>query len=1221
MHINDFSANKPVWNLSSDSSPGLDSKPSKINPNSDLEIKGFELSAQERQSLTDSQIMKRAEGFLAKKYPDFFTKSLSHPSSVPEFTKEFPRNFKFLVNDLKSIYKLVQNKGIFVEYLNSLTKMTKSYSQNDAANQGSPKFSNLNSPEYASFLLDIYADLKGNKQQQLITESILITNLDHILHDASMNKKLEALLGDNHRKASDLGLLFHFRKGYGDLADELNPAAKASSAHDLLFKPEFILERSVSDADVIERQSINKFKQNNPLSPIVFSEDKHLGFTSLEFQGPAMHLNKELMIDLIHLVNGLNFSPNIKANLGLSFKMPFDDNVLLTSDLSEDTQIKLKENSLKSFDQVKFRNPTIFENLKGTLDKDKMLAFENLPLVNAQHSKKIKDRTAPLQIGNFINQALLLKAMAQIRFDNKGKLANHLSLNELQGNLSSKSSYVDDFAALILDPNSKESQTFLEEIYTSISQIKDLGNLKIAIKQLANEQCLPPLNPKFINKMVKSFIGDRGEQSLLIKLNQRLQGKAFKKEIFEMNDEKLLGLLQFALKPDSPQTKSLIKTRLDLSEPIELKSLFNFSSLLKPEILTDRGIVDLFIDKLDKKISFEDFAEKVLLAKDDIPKDIFEKIFTKKVEAAPDVGQKLLKILNQHSLINQNNLDLFHKIVWGSRPKFSYVDDELFSSESPSKREFRSELGALKFHYIQPFIPSINIVNFLDIVEQVKLRGESILKEPFRIKFDLKKVEYPDLENSDYIFQSKAENKQPIPEQPLIENQSSLMQEMFLEDLAKIRIKSFSLPREEQPRASLLNRISALDEGAKEKIFLAMKIPDGAILNELLKAGIFPAKLHDRLIERSTGSPRNIASIFNSAFSFQARENLLLKIINENRNNINPVIKELNKHLSKNTNSRNNAFLETTMSKIGSQADYVRGLGRLLEHLPELTMQDSQVQTILKSIKYIEAKSLNAILAKPSFAISNKLNLLERVFRSELGIHDALKRLLVEQKDRRDKEYTVPINKILIPEGSKMSSVIDTVKTMPSEIQNMMMNHLEIKSGKQLGEVYSNAKLSDLDREKLGKTIKAFDEELLPYLSKNGLSSDVKRHIINLAQQQKQHKVLFNFIENNKDNTLVREAVLDFVKQKANYLEYLPRWGFSAAEIKQLTQNLKKIDPNNYPKLFLTNTSNNLANKIPDESLALMTKFALAEKENVEAFLKFVIDNEAKLNPVVKRLI
>ena len=166
-----------------------------LHPNPDPNLDGnirvipptestFKISSKERLNLTDKQILENhLKPFLTKKYPDFFTgNSVLGLKLREEFYAENKKDFsgyssliaafpsgkyearlKSLVADLGSAYKNINEKYIFIDYLSFLTKMVKTYPEPGIQEQGSIHYSDLQSPELAELLLNIYADIHSPK--------------------------------------------------------------------------------------------------------------------------------------------------------------------------------------------------------------------------------------------------------------------------------------------------------------------------------------------------------------------------------------------------------------------------------------------------------------------------------------------------------------------------------------------------------------------------------------------------------------------------------------------------------------------------------------------------------------------------------------------------------------------------------------------------------------------------------------------------------------------------------------------------------------------------------------------------------------------------------------------------------------------------------------------------------------------------------------------------
>jgi hypothetical protein len=1201
----------------------------------------FKISAGERLNLTDKQILENhLKPFLTTKYPDFFTgNSVLGLKLREEFYAENKKDFsgyssliaafpsgkyearlKSLVADLGSAYKNINEKYIFIDYLSFLTKMVKTYPEPGIQEQGSIHYSDLKSPELAELLLNIYADIHSEKassndpllahRRQAQLESMLITNLNHILYDDRMNKSLEELLKVNHREASDLGVMFRFRQGYGDLPPDLNPSQKSNSAQDLFVKPVISFYRSSVDLDPLEQQALNKFNKAHPNNQLEMISDDKTTLSSLEVKGSPLYPNKNTLVDMIALLNQLNSSTNLKFNTGISLKVPLTDNFLLVDDLSETLQRKVEAKTVQHDEEVRLQNnPTVFENLQKYLDTDRMLIFKNLPLAENLHNRKISERIAPIQVNTFFNQSLLIKGLANLRFDNKGKLANQLNFDQLKEHIIPNENFIGKLANVIVEPFSPPAQKFMQEIYNSIVQVAKAPSLKPAIDQLTDENCLPAFNPKFIGKVIKNFIQDKDEINLLVKLNHRLAGKTFLKEVFEMNDDKLFELVKLAIKPDSPQSRSLIETQLNLSEPISLKSLFKFANLLDQKILQDTSVRDLFVNKLEK-LDFRDFAEEALKTSANIPKELFKKILETKVQNLPDSAIALLKIRKDNSVINRNNLQLFNSLRW-SKLEFKDVESELFRQRPDGTRVFSGESGPLVFHDMRPFISEIPVAAFLDTIEQSK-NDQGFSAEPIRIKLDLERIEYPDPRVYDDLFQLRAESQPAIPVQPSIEDRASLEKDMLLEDVDKIKFKAFSLPMQSDLRNKFLERVGGLDPVSKEKVFSAMEIPNQQILNELINSNIFPVKLHDRLVERFSTEPEKCSMVFNQAFSPEARESLLLRIIEANKDNLSPVVTNLNKFSLNNSDSTD--FVQDFAFKAIETKGDRRSIGKLLEYLPDLKFPPDKVLDVFQRLKYVGSKSLNNILANPSFSVESKLHLLERVFSPKTSSDSDLNII------SKTKKAIPPVDSVLIPKNQDLSSSLNALAKMPSETRTKVLDRLKLSSGEQLRQVCDTELLSNQDRARFIKSIGTFDEGFLPYLGNEKLTNESKEHILKLAYSQDKSN-LIDFLSVNKQDADIKKPLTSFMQRNASLVEYLPSFGFSFDEMKKVVEGITQIDPRNYKNIFLTKDDNKSlkSNPLPDEILKLLTKHALEDTKNGEAFINFVIKNEDKLNKVVRK--
>jgi hypothetical protein len=1202
----------------------------------------FNISPEERINLTDKQILENhLKPFLEKKYSDFFTANSSlglklrekfymenkedfsgYSSLIADFPEDkYGARLKSLVGDLGSAYKNINEKGIFVDYLSFLTKMVKTYSKQALQDNGSLHYSNLQSPELAKLLLNIYAELSpskdshsdpvlaGRRQAQL--ESMLITNLNHILYDDEMNKSLEKLLKANHREASDLGVVFSFRKGSVDLPSDLDPSRKANSSQDLLAKPVINFYRNSAQLDSIEEQALSKFNTLHPNSLFEMRGDPQATFSSLEVKGSPLHLNKDTLVDMIDLLNQLNSSTNLKFNTGVSLKIPFTDEVLLTSDLSKTLQAQLEAKTIQSNQQISLgNNPTIFENLQKYLDEDRMLIFQDLPLLANLNNRKISERIAPIQVNTFFNQSLLIKALANLRFDNKGKLANQLNFDQLKEHIIPDQDFIEKLANVIVKPFSHPAQRFMQEIYNSIIQVAKVPELKPTIDQLTNENCLPAFNPRFISKMIKNFIQNKDERKLLVQLNHRLAGKTFLKEIFEINDDKLFELIKLAIRPDSSQSRSLIATQLNLSEPIQLKSLFKFADLLDQNILQDTSLRDLFINKLER-LDFYDFAQEALKTQADIPKPLFEKILKTKVENLPDSATALLKILKDNPVVNRNNLQLFNSLRW-SKSEFKDLDRELFALKPDGNRVFSGESGPLVFHDMRPFISEINIYDFLGIIEQAK-NNQRFSAEQIRLNLDLKLIKYPD-EARDYLFQARAENKPPIPVQSFIEDPTSLEKHMFLEDIFQIKLKPFSLPIDNDSRKSFLERLRDLDPVSKEKVFFAMKIPNKQILTELIQSKIFPVNLQDHLLERFSTKPESCLVLANQAFSGKAREDLLFRIIGANKDDVRPVVNNLNTAFSNNLNSNEGVFLRDFIVKAGNSKENTLLTGKLLEYLPDLELTPQDILDIFTNLKYISSKSLNTILENPKFPFESKLHLLEKVFNPEISPHSHLNVIFEIKKGR----LLTDVSSAAIPKNQNLSSTLEALAKMPSETHAKVLDHLKLSSADHLQQLCDTELVSNQDRTRFIKSIGTFDKDFLAYLAHEKLSDDSKQHILKIAYLQNK-SALAEFFSINKPDLRIKKQLISFMQRNASLIEYLPSFGFSLDEMKKIVEGLGQIDPRNYKNIFFSNGGDGIlkSKPLPDEVVILLTQHALQDTNNGEQFIKFVINNEDKLNKIV----
>jgi hypothetical protein len=752
----------------------------------------------------------------------------------------------------------------------------------------------------------------------------------------------------------------------------------------------------------------------------------------------------------------------------------------------------------------------------------------------------------------------------------------------------------------------------MQKIYNSIIQVAKVPSLKPAISQLTEENCLPAFNPRFIGKMIKNFIQDKDERKLLVQLNNRLAGKTFLKEVFEMNDDKLFELVKLAIKPDSPQSRSLIETQLNLSEPVQLKSLFKFADLLDQKILKDSSVRDLFISKLER-LDFHDFAQEALKTQADIPKPLFEKILKTKVENIPDSATALLKLLKDNPIFNRNNLKLFDVLQW-SKSKFNDLDSELFSRKPDGTRVFSGEFGPLVLRNMLPFISEIPVNAFLEIIEQAK-NGQEFSAKPFRIALHrvmlgFKRIDYSDPEVHDYLVQFIPENQPPMPILASTRDQASLEEEMLLEGIYKTKLKSFSLPINNESRKLLLERIRDLDPVTKEKVFSAMKIPNKQILTELIQSKIFPVNLHDRLLEGFSTKPESCLILANQAFSKNAREDLLFRIIGANKANLGPVVNNLNK--VSNSLNEEGGFLKDFIVKVGESKDHMFLAGKILEHLPDLGLAHKDILDIFPDLKYVGSKTLNTMLANPKFPIASKLHLLKKVVSSSLSADGDLQ-LIPETK-----KYTRPVGSALIPENQDLSLIFDSITKMPSEIQGKMFDHLKLNSGAQLQKICEIDTLSSENLTKLVKSIGSFDKDLLPCLLHEKLIDDSKEHILKLAYFHNKQG-LVNFLSSNKHNPDIKKPLISFVKRNASLIEYLPSFDFSSDEMKKIVEGLTHIDPRNYKNIFFPNGDGGIlkSNPLSDEMLGLLAQRAFQDAKNVHEFTKFVIKNEDKLTRAV----
>jgi hypothetical protein len=549
-------------------------------------------------------------------------------------------------------------------------------------------------------------------------------------------------------------------------------------------------------------------------------------------------------------------------------------------------------------------------------------------------------------------------------------------------------------------------------------------------------------------------------------------------------------------------------------------------------------------------------------------------------------------------------------MAW-SRPKFRDVDDKLFSQTQNivGSRRFSDELGPLVFHNLQPFISEIGIGDFLQIMEQAQDQRFSI--KPFRIKFNSQHIDYP--EANDYLFHACAENESPIPIQPQVEDKGSLEKDMLIEDIYKIKLKPFSLPIDSELRKSFLGRIKDLEPVSKAKVFLAMKIPNKQILTELINSNIFPVELHDRLLERFSTKPENCSMVFNQAFSSEARESLLLRIIEVNKENLGPVVNNLNKFLLNNSNPSNTNFVQDFIFKAIEAKGYALSTGKLVNYLPDLKFSPDKVLDVLQRLKHIGSRSLNMILANPRFSVESKLHLLERVFSPKTSSGSGLN-IISETK-----KYTLRVSSVLIPENQDLSSTFQTLAKMPSETHGKVLDRLKLSSADHLRQICDTELLSNQDRARFIKSIGTFDKDFLPYVGNKKLSDDSKQYILQKAYEQNKPG-LVDFFSVNKQDADIKKPLASFVQRNASLIEYLPSFGFSLDEMKKMVEGIRQIDPRNYKNIFLTKDDNKSLklNPLPDEILKLLTKHALEDIKNGEQFIKFVISNEDKLNKVVR---
>ena len=211
------------------------------------------------------------------------------------------------------------------------------------------------------------------------------------------------------------------------------------------------------------------------------------------------------------------------------------------------------------------------------------------------------------------------------------------------------------------------------------------------------------------------------------------------------------------------------------------------------------------------------------------------------------------------------------------------------------------------------------------------------------------------------------------------------------------------------------------------------------------------------------------------------------------------------------------------------------------------------------------------------------------------------------------------VDSVLIPKNQDLSSSLNALAKMPSETRAKVLDRLKLSSGEQLRQVCDTELLSNQDRARFIKSIGTFDEGFLPYLGNEKLTNESKEHILKLAYDRNKLG-LVDFLSANKQDVDIKKPLTSFVQRNASLVEYLPSFGFSLDEMKKVVKGITQIDPRNYKNIFLTKDDNNKflkLNPLPDEILKLLTKHALEDTKNGEAFIKFVIKNEDKLNKVV----
>ena len=160
--------------------------------------------------------------------------------------------------------------------------------------------------------------------------------------------------------------------------------------------------------------------------------------------------------------------------------------------------------------------------------------------------------------------------------------------------------------------------------------------------------------------------------------------------------------------------------------------------------------------------------------------------------------------------------------------------------------------------------------------------------------------------------------------------------------------------------------------------------------------------------------------------------------------------------------------------------------------------------------------------------------------------------------------------------------------------------------------------VSNQDRTRFIKSIGTFDKDFLPYLAHEKLSDDSKQHILKIAYLQNK-SALAEFFSINKPDLRIKKQLTSFMQRNASLIEYLPSFGFSLDEMKKIVEGLGQIDPRNYKNIFFSNGGDGIlkSNPLPDEVLILLTQHALQDTNNGEQFIKFVINNEDKLNKIV----